>query len=357
MKCTYAFFVWLVIGVFSTLYPSSSHAASLYIDPAMSQIHRGDSITMSVRLDTDEAAGECVNTVDAVISYPENIEPQDVSIGESILRVWVEEPTIHRDTRTITFAGGIPNGYCGRVVGDPRLTNILAKIVFQSPGFVVGGGAIGTEATISFGEESAAYLNDGLGTKATLSTYPAKIELDPKLGGTITNKWQEDVNADDILPEEFSISLQKDDKAFSQKYYIVFSTTDKQTGIDHYEVMEESLAQFGSFQWGRADAPWVETRSPYVLTDQSLNSIIRVKAIDKAGNEYIATLIPDETLRTLSHGQFLSIVVGGIGGLLVLVLVTVLILWIRRRRKHATMDDVSPTITDDISDVTDQGHE
>lgn len=355
MKRTHAILIWVIVGVFFGSHPNTSEAASLYIDPAMSQIHRGDSITMSVRLDTDEAAGECVNAVDAVITYPENIEPVDVSIGDSIFRVWVEQPTIHRDTRTITFAGGIPNGYCGRVIGDPRLTNVLAKIIFQSPGFVVGGNAAGTEATISFTDESTAYLNDGLGTKAVLSTYPARIELDPKLGGTITNEWQESVNADDILPEEFSISLQKDDKAFSQKYYIVFNTTDKQTGIDHYEVMEEPLTQFGSFQWGRADAPWIETRSPYVLSDQSLNSIIRVKAIDKAGNEYIATLMPDETLRTLSQTQMLSIVASVAVGVLVLIVVIILVFWIRKRRKDSTQNAVPATETED--EISDEEHD
>ena len=32
---------------------------------------------------------------------------------------------INKENRTVTFAGGIPNGYCGRVNGDPKLTNII----------------------------------------------------------------------------------------------------------------------------------------------------------------------------------------------------------------------------------------
>lgn len=356
MKHTYAFFIWVIVGLFYLVYPNGTEAASLYIDPAMSQLHRGDSITMSVRLDTDEAAGECVNAVDAVISYPENIEPVDVSIGDSIFRVWVEEPVIHRDSRTITFAGGIPNGYCGRVIGDPRLTNVLAKIIFQSPGFTIGGNSAGTEATVAFGNESTAYLNDGLGTKAELATYPAKIELIATFGETIANNWQNDINADNIIPEEFSISLQKDEKAFSQKYYIVFNTTDKQTGIDHYEVMEEPLTQFGSFQWGRADAPWIETRSPYVLGDQSLNSIIRVRAIDKAGNEYVATLVPDESLRTLSHNQMISLMLGVGGGVLVVLILVVIILSLRKRRGKGATQQIESSVLDE-HEVTKSDHE
>ena len=44
-----------------------AEAASLYIDPGMTSLNRGDSITMSVRLDVDEAADECVNAVDIKI--------------------------------------------------------------------------------------------------------------------------------------------------------------------------------------------------------------------------------------------------------------------------------------------------
>ncbi len=314
--------------------PQVASAAALYIDPGISELNRGDSVTMSVRLDTDEVAGECVNAVDAIITYSENINPVDVSIGDSIFRVWVESPTIDRENRTITFAGGIPNGYCGRVVGDPRLTNVLARIVFQSPGFSVGGG--GTTATIGFAAETTAYLNDGFGTKADLATYPATIELNARPGATLQNSWDDEVKSDRIPPEEFTL----DDpvKNANDKYYITFSTTDKQTGVDHYEVMEEPLSHFGTFQWGRADAPWIRVVEPeniqYVLRDQSLNSIIYVKAVDKAGNEYIAKLIPDENMRTLSGNQLLLLIAGFAAGLLLIVSIVITVIWLRRRRQR-----------------------
>lgn len=317
--------------------PTNAKAASLYIDPGVSTLNRGDTVTMSVRLDTDEEMGECVNAVDAVISYTSNIEPVDVSIGDSIFSMWVQQPIINREDKTITFAGGIPNGYCGRVIGDPRLTNVLARIVFRSPGFSIGGGSVESDAMVSYKAESTAYLNDGRGTKAELATYGAKIELSQKPGATMLNAWKDEVAADNISPEEFSIYLQKDEKAFSQKYYIAFTTTDKQSGVDHYEVMEESLAQFGTFQWGRADAPWLVERSPYTLKDQSLNSIIRVKAIDKAGNEYIANLIPDKSMRTVSQHQILSAVLGV--SMLVLLIVVFVIWRVYRKKKKVTAED------------------
>ena len=130
------------------------------------------------------------------------------------------------------------------------------------------------------------------------------------------------------------------DRNPSNKYWISFNTTDKQTGIDHYEIMEEPLTQFGSFQWGRADAPWIEERSPYVLDDQSLNSIIRVKAIDKAGNEYIANLIPDESMRTLSRTQVMLIATTGVGIIIFLILGFFTVRYLKKKKRNIGENDV-----------------
>jgi hypothetical protein len=324
----YFIFVAFLFGNFSY-----AEAASLYIDPPNSTLHRGDSLTLAIRLDTDEEIGECINAVSAELSYPANIEPVDVSIGSSIFNVWIEAPTINKSERTVTFAGGIPNGYCGRVEGDPMLTNTLAEVIFRSPGFIIGGGVEDlSKATVFFTNRTKALLNDGRGTDAALSTYPAKIILTDNPSDTQNNDWQAEVEQDILPPQEFSI------RGVSQypngDYYVTFSTTDKQTGIDHYEVMEEPLAKFGTFEWGRGDAPWLVVKQPpvHVLKDQSLNSIIRIKAIDKAGNEYIATLVSEESMRTISGGQTMSIVIGFVG--LVLLASTLMVgSWFIRRRK------------------------
>ena len=326
-------FFCALFALFFSLSPQAN-AAMLYIDPPESTLNRGDSIMVSVRLDTDEAASECVNAVDAVISYPANIVPVDISLGESIFSIWVEEPKIDTEAQTISFAGGIPNGYCGRVQGDPRLTNKLVNIVFRSPGFSVGAGTADENvAEIKFNPETVAYLNDGQGTQANLVAYGTKINLSKTGGQGIINPWKEVVDEDAILPEEFSIALEKDRVAFGGKYYIAFNTQDKQTGIDHYELMEQPLAEFGTFVWGRADAPWITARSPYVLEDQSLNSIIRVKAIDKAGNEYIATLVPDDSLRTLSKTDILNYLLVAVLVFLLIVVVVIVFAIIRMYKK------------------------
>lgn len=317
----------------------SVEAATLYMDPNTATLNRGDSISVSVRLDTDEE--ECINTVDAVITYTDNIVPVDTSRGSSILSVWLEEPVIDKVNRTITFAGGIPNGYCGRIIGDPRLTNHIIDLVFSAPGLRIGSTDSGDKATIAFGEGTRVLLNDGFGTDASLRFFDANIEMAKTTGPRIINDWAEQIGADDIAPEKFSISLERTSNAFSNRYFIVFNTTDKQSGIDYYEVIEEPLEDSSLFNWGAEDAPWVKAKSPYVLKDQSLNSTIRVRAYDKAGNEYIATLVPEEGQRTLSNDNkiLIALIVAGVLSLLVLV---VIVLIVRRRRRSAsalTADD------------------
>lgn len=327
---------------------SSAFAATLYIDPGIATLYRGDAVTASVRIMPDQSSGECINAADVVISYPPSVQPVDVSIGRSIFSVWVEDPIINKETRTITFAGGVPNGYCGRVQGDPSLTNVLADIVFRSPGLQIGVADTGSQAIIEFAPGTQVFLNDGQGTPAPLTTLPSTLTLESTVGAELTDEWREAVRSDNIPPESFSISLERDPVAFAGEYFIVFSTSDKQTGLSHYEVMEEPIAEFGRFAWGRADAPWIRTMSPYVLKDQSLHSTIRVRAFDKAGNEYVATLVPDPSLQTLSKQTIMTI--GFLGSIFVVTLVmlgALFVWWMRRqaakREESVQAADIEPS--------------
>lgn len=318
---------FVALGLFSVGLPA--YAASLYMDPGSADLKIGDSVTMAVRLDVSEAAGECVNAVDATINYSPEIEPVDISLGQSIFRMWVEEPTIDKNKNQITFAGGIPNGYCGRISGDPQLTNKIIEIVFVSAKKEILEEDTDVIAEINFSENTNAYLNDGFGTVANLRTDGSTIVVKPELGGD-SNQWLELVASDRTAPEPFSISLQKGNGAFSDKYYIVFNTTDKQTGIDHYEIIEEPLDSLNIFRFGAANAPWITARSPYVLDDQNLNSTIRVKAFDNAGNFYMATLVPDEHLRNTPLTEKISKVIIII--FLALMVVSPVIMVVNRRR-------------------------
>ena len=335
--------VLFVVGLFFAVTPL--YAATLYMDPHETDIHPGDTIAVGVRIDTED--GECINVVDGVIEYPENIIPVDISTGNSILPVWVQEPSIDSANNRITFAGGIPNGYCGRIEGDPRLTNMILEVIFQAPGLRVGTGSQDPLAQITFSDDTTVFLNDGRGTKADLRALGSSIFVFEKPGGTLVDDWNSRIAEDEASPNAFSVSLNTDPSIYAGRYFIVFNTTDKQSGIDHYEVIEEPLDSFSLFNWGGVDAPWVTARSPYLLQDQSLNSIIRVKAVDKAGNEYIATYVPDESVRGFTERTLVSVALG-VAGAVVLIALGVLYFIYRRRNIGAV--DVDDTFeADDIS--------
>lgn len=295
---------------FLLLVPRISLGATLYIDPFTAEVLKGDTVTLAVRVDTDE--GECINTVDAVLKYSDSVQAIDVSRGRSILSLWVEDPVLNADEKKITFAGGIPNGYCGRIQGDPSLTNIVAEIVFRAPGFSVGR-PDNVAALVSFEPGTRVLLNDGYGTEAPLRTIGSTINLLQEVGTMSSDHWRDVVDRDETPPQPFGVELTREDQVFGGKYFIVFNTTDKQSGVDHYEIIEETRDDLYSFSWGRADTPWVEAQSPYVLKDQTLSSVIRVKAIDKAGNAQVTVLVPDDTLRSLP--LTLVGIVAGIGAL------------------------------------------
>lgn len=319
-----------------SLVPVSTHAASLYIDPPFTDLYRSDAVIASIRVDVDRDAGECVNAFDIVLNYSGAVLPVDISLGQSIVPFWVEFPTINTANRTITMAGGIPNGYCGRVAGDTNLTNVLVDVVFRLPGNEpIGEGS----SIVSFGPETTVYLNDGFGTVAPLRTFQAEYRLFDEAGEVIKDEWTEAIMADRTPPEAFEVLLQAGNLETNGQRYIEFNTTDKQSGLSHYEIIEERDVKNSFFSFGAANAPWQEVRSPFILEDQSLRSIIRVKAVDKAGNEYIATLLPSRS--GLTSGEWL--VVGGSGGLLVLL--GGLLLWHFRKRKvlHGDTSAVSQT--------------
>lgn len=108
----------------------------------------------------------------------------------------------------------------------------------------------------------------------------------PKWGPKLTFR----AMLDGTPPEPFEPEIAKDPSMFEGKYFLSFATTDKTSGIDHYEIIEADRRGYQRRTTRKAE--WKIGESPYLLEDQSLRSIIKVKAVDKAGNEKIAEIIP-----------------------------------------------------------------
>lgn len=257
------------------LLPASVFAAILYLEPSEDEYQPGDTFIIEARIDTKE---ECINTVEVNLSFPQDIlKAIDFSQGNSILTLWVKTPEIIQESGSISFIGGIPGGYCGRISGDPGESNLLGKIIFQAKET----NKEQLSAKLEFLDTSQVLLNDGLGTSAELFTKGAMYTVLTKPLKPLKDEWLEELEKDDTFPESFKIEIHQESAIFEGKYFITFLTTDKQTGIDYYEVKE-----------GRKN--WKITNSPYLLEDQTLQSKILVKAVDKAGNERIAEYSPPQ---------------------------------------------------------------
>jgi hypothetical protein len=289
-------------------------ATILYLEPPQGEYHSGDTFIVEIRIDTE---GECINVVEANLSFSKDIlEAVDFSQGESILTLWVKTPTIEKNRGEISFIGGIPVNYCGRIPGDPGPSNLLGKIIFKVPGLVVSETKEGM-AELKFLDSSQVLLSDKLGTKAKLTTRGAafKILSEP---GILKDEWREAMGRDNIQPEPFEIEIHQDPLILEGKYFIIFSTTDKQTGIDHYEILETRLQSFHRLlplfggPLNKRQEIWKRGESPYLLEDQSLKSIIKVKAVDKTGNERIAEYLPSVKPKLFPYWIIILILVGTI---------------------------------------------
>ena len=106
--------------------------------------------------------------------------------------------------------------------------------------------------------------------------------------------WQKEVSRframiDATSPEEFKPEIGKAPAVFEGKYFLSFVTQDRMSGVAHYEVAELRRTLLGGTEEKKE---WKVGESPYLLEDQSLRSVIKVKAVDKAGNERIEEIVP-----------------------------------------------------------------
>jgi hypothetical protein len=284
----------LLAGFFSVLSVfagfSLAHAAQIYLDPATGKYPPGVTFAVDVRLDNQN---QCINAAEVDLSYPSNLlQAVGANDGDSILSLWVKPPTIYSDYGLISFVGGLPGGYCGRVTGDPSLSNKLATIYFRFPTSTASApsSTLLQSANLSFVSSTRAVVNDGLGTFAALTTSGATYAPQPLKGKYVSvDAMQEAIANDTTPPEPFSIGVYQDSSLFGGQWFAVFSTVDKQTGIDHYEVAELSASEskLPQNQWN-----WIRAVSPYLIKNQNLDETIAVRAIDMAGNARVEEYTP-----------------------------------------------------------------
>jgi hypothetical protein len=247
-----------LVIIASFLIVAPAFAAETFFGTKTQEMKAGQSFEVGVFINTDK---EEINAIEGEIIFPQNLlEIKKINDGNSIINFWIEKPKSTSEGQ-IAFSGIIPGGY-----NDSR--GLIFSITFLAK--KEGSGAIEFNGV-------KALRNDGKGTEAPLTISNFQFLISNLPAGEpvpqVTTPKTEDRNP----PEEFTPQIAADPAIFEGKWFLVFATQDKGSGIDHYEVCE-----------GKSKC--IAAESPYLLQNQDLDEEIIVKAVDKSGNERVATI-------------------------------------------------------------------
>lgn len=224
----------------------------------------GQPIRVDVPLDTQ---GDDANAIQAQILFPASqFTLRSINDGASPVSFWIEPPA-EVASGVVAFSGIVPGGFQGAA------SSVVSLWLMPTTS---GAGVI------SLGNVQV-LRNDGAATPITTATGTAEVDV-----STIVASSTHTRPVSFITPQPFTPVITQDPNIFGGKYFLVFSTTDKGSGIAYYQVLE---TQAGS---------WQTATSPYLLQDQSLESDIYVRAVDNAGN-FIVAKLPAQHPVSLTH--------------------------------------------------------
>ena len=263
----------LIFVLFSVL-PLKGYAAKLSLDSQFQEIGIGQQFQVNVILNTE---GEELNALEGNVIFPNNLATlKEIRDGNSIISFWIERPKMINEDK-IEFSGIIPGGYQGT-------NGFLFSAIFTAK--TEGKGIIELQNT-------RVLKNDGIGTPANVKISNFQFNI-KDVGRPYTSPEIRDAEP----PETFRPEIAKDAELFNGKYFLVFATQDKGSGIAGYAIHENTRIRT------RIDTKeWITAEGPYVLQDQNLRSYVYVKAVDKAGNERIIMAPPQYPLKWYENGR------------------------------------------------------
>jgi hypothetical protein len=259
------------------LMPALSFAAQISPTIVKSNFAKNEEFLVKIYIDTQKVS---INAIEGELSYPaELIELKEIRDGNSVVNFWLEKPQSTKDG-IIYFSGITPGGFYGDKI-------FLFEVIFKATN--EGSGGIDFNSIV-------ALENDGQATKIETSIMPQPFVI----SGVISEEEKKSlaVEGDVTAPEDFTPLVGKDPTIFEGKYFIAWSTVDKGSGIDHYEIREGFASHY------------TPAETPYLLKDQSLSTVIYIKAIDKAGNERIVRVNPTNPPYGLDPWVILGTILG-----------------------------------------------
>lgn len=251
------------------------HAAQLYFDTQEMTVGTSGQFVVALNITADEP----INTLSVAVPIPEVFTILDVSTGNSVVPIFIDKPTYDEQTRMLTFSGLIPGGFQGK--GGRLIT------IFMKP----RGELMATAKEVTF-QVSAR------GTKVYLNVPEPREDsliLPAQVLPIVSGKENTKIDVPDYeMPESFVPEITDDPLLGAGHPVVVFTTTDKQSGIAYYEVAESSYPEKNE------RLRWKTAESPYSLRSTDARDYVYVKAVDKKGNYRIAVAEP---LHRLSMSQ------------------------------------------------------
>ena len=277
-------FLYKILFIFSLglILPQMVFAAQISFDAKTTQAQVGKNFEVTLFVNTEQ---ENINAFEGKIIFPNDLlDLKEIRDGNTIVNFWIEKPKAQDNA--IVFSGVTPGGFNGR-------NGLIFSAIFEAK----------KEGVVKFEVNDVRILrNDGIGSMAAVSVVPFEV--------VVSKKTQVEIPAipkieDRERPELFVPEIARDESISGGKWFIVFVTQDKASGIDHYEIKESRQRFFIIFQ------KWSQTESPYILQDQELRSYVFVKAVDKAGNERMVKINPQNPLGWYeNYENWLIIVLG-----------------------------------------------
>jgi hypothetical protein len=259
-------------------------AARISVTSSNETVTVGEVFPVTVILDTED---QTINAVQSTVSFPsDQFEFVSSDDSQSALNLWIQKPALQQDGR-VAFSGIAPGGF---MLPDAPLVTFMFKAIRAG------------EGTLML-VETKNLVHDGVGTEAQVTAE--KLTLVVTDGVVVPWAPSEDTD----VPEHFTPTLVTDPDLFDGADTLVFSTTDKGSGMSHFEIKE---GWFGSY---------TRTTSPYRIIDQTRSKQVAIKAVDQVGNERVEVFYPQNFRPWYAQSQIL-------GGIVILCLLVLCALFI-----------------------------
>lgn len=240
--------------IFCTSGALAAHAAELSLISPDKAVGIGQQFNVTLFVDTQ---GETINAIEGQLVFPDTLVALErVSDGNSSLNMWIRRPQAD-SAGHLTFSGITPGGF---QTANGKVFSAVFRAKKQ------GSGALTLH-------DVKTLLNDGKGTEVVHHTLPFDFSISASIR-VVPLMVPKDIDP----PEAFSLQIARDPNIFEGKWFLVFATQDKGSGIDRYEVCEGDRTRC------------VKAESPHVLENQKLDQEIFVNAVDKDGNARVAAL-------------------------------------------------------------------